>query len=327
MTAGLNFVKDRCPAVTNHCVYIDDRTWTAHDPSLLTQVAAEWRTWSVLVGLKEHMGKTQYGATTAISEDHVKDYVDVLGVTMSSTKNRKPTAKEINRQKEADHVILRTGLLPISTIRAVAMAKASYGWVSRKPTEKETSHFDQAVWRACNEPHQGGPHHKRMLLQVGLDGAVGVKQTMRMFTRQHRCRDQPLDTQPSDKHPVQWLHDMGWTPQPNQSWKQPDLKLFVEPLSRWDPEDRSKAAHDLRESWRRAEWSQLCSQSTRHQTPEYAHEVYDSERVGNLRKEIATSSGPKRWLMLGAARSPLEHKKARRSLVPFGDARNVTLFV
>ena len=44
---------------------------------------------------------------------------------------------------------------------------------------------------------------------------------------------------------------------------------------------------------------------------------YDSERVGNLRKEIATSSGPKRWLMLGAARSPLEHKKARRSL---GDA-------
>lgn len=331
MTAGLNFVKDRCPAVTNHCVYIDDRTWTAHDPSLLTQVAAEWRTWSVLVGLKEHMGKTQYGATTparqgqmkAISEDHVKDYVDVLGVTMSSTKNRKPTAKEVNRQKETDHVTLRTGLLPISreakhgTVRAVAMAKASYGWVSRKPTEKETNHFDQAVWRACNEPHQGGPHHKRMLLQVGLDGPVGAKQTMRMSTRQHRCRDQPLDTQPSDKHPVQWLHDMGWMPQPNQSWKQPDLKLFVEPLSRWDPEDRSKAAHDLRESWRRPEWSQLCSQSTRHQTPEYAHEVYDSERVGNLRKEIATSSGPKRWLMLGAARSPLEHKKARRSL---GDA-------
>ena len=98
--------------------------------------------------------KNQYGATTparqghlkTISEDHVKDYVDVLGITMSSTKNRKPTAKEANRQKEAGHVILWTGLLPIpreakhSTIRAVAMAKASYGWVSRKPTRVRLNH-------------------------------------------------------------------------------------------------------------------------------------------------------------------------------------------
>jgi len=73
----------------------------------------------------------------------VKRHVDVLEVSLSAARSRKPTPKELQRQKEAEYVIQRTALLPMSrnvkheTIRSVAQTKATHGWIARRPNLKE----------------------------------------------------------------------------------------------------------------------------------------------------------------------------------------------
>ena len=69
--------------------------------------------------------------------------VGVLEVSLSAARSRKPAPKELQRQKEAEYVIQRTALLPMSrnvkheTIRSVAQTKATHGWIARRPNLKE----------------------------------------------------------------------------------------------------------------------------------------------------------------------------------------------
>ena len=127
------------------------------------------------LGSKNGAGMEQLRAVAP--QEAVKEQVEVLGVAMTSGKQRKATAKEPSRRQDAAYVNVtsRTGLLPIrrkdkhQTIRSVAMAKAAYGLLTRKPSAAETHKWDHQVWRSCGEPKPGMVHHKRLLLNVSLD--------------------------------------------------------------------------------------------------------------------------------------------------------------
>ena len=292
-----------------------------------------WEEWSSFLGLKENKNKTQFGAVSTQKQEKLKEIappntvkscVDVLGVSLSSAQNRKPTPKERQRQEDAMYVILRAGLLPVSrkikheTIRSVAQTKATYGWISRKPNNKEVSRFDSKVWSACWEPYRGGTHHKRLLLGISLDGQVGIRQVCRSITA--HIRNPLFLNRKSDKQAWSWLQKNGWISIGPLAWRHPSLKARLEPKKGWEKVDRKKAAHDLRESWRWVEWSRLTNQTTRHQVIEYQNEPFDAERLKLLRSEISSAQGPKRWLMLGAATSPLEHFRIFKSQNPHVNA-------
>ena len=107
------------------------------------------------LGSKNGAGMEQLRAVAP--QEAVKEQVEVLGVAMTSGKQRKATAKEPSRRHDAAYVNVtsRTGLLPIrrkdkhQTTPSVAMAKAAYGLLTRKPSAAETRKWDQQVWRSC----------------------------------------------------------------------------------------------------------------------------------------------------------------------------------
>ena len=322
LQAGLNYVKQG-DDTTHHCVYMDDRSWATDTAEQSLVIKDRWTEWSRLVGLKENKGKTQLAACrptqvqklAAIAPpEFLKNQAEVLGVAVTSKKKRKPTEKELSRRCEALGIIQRTGLLPISrkerhgTIRAVASSKISYGWVTRKPTKSEVQKYDTAIWRACSEPHKGGTFHKKLLLGISLDGIVGIRQVMRMLTARHRSLPaNPPTLFPSEKHAADFLTTHGWILRDTLHWQHPQLRLHLRADRSWDEDDRARAGHSLRESWRLTQWNELVNQRTRHQTADYRGESYCSNRVTLLRKTVASLTGAQRWLMLGAATSPLEY--------------------
>lgn len=56
------------------------------------------------------------------------------------------------------------------------------------------------------------------------------------------------------------------------------------------------------------EWEKLPNQTSRHQTVELQNEPFNGERLEFVRQKVAVATGPARWLMLGAATSPLEYQ-------------------
>ena len=222
---GLNYVKQG-DTTTHHCVYMDDRSWATDTAEQSLVIKDRWTEWSRLVGLKENIGKTQLAACrptqaqklAAIAPPEiVKTQAEVLGVAITSRKQRKPTEKELSRRRDALNTIQLTGVLPISrkerhgTIRSVASSKISYGWVTRKPTLTEVQKYDTAIWRACSEPYRGGTFHKKLLLGISLDGIVGIRQVMRMITTRHRALPaNPITHFPSEKHVTSFLATRGW---------------------------------------------------------------------------------------------------------------------
>lgn len=290
--AGLNYVKQG-DTTTHHCVYMDDRSWATDTAEQSLVIKDRWTEWSRLVGLKENIGKTQLAACrptqaqklAAIAPPEiVKTQAEVLGVAITSRKQRKPTEKELSRRRDALNTIQLTGVLPISrkerhgTIRSAASSKISYGWVTRKPTLTEVQKYDTAIWRACSEPYRGGTFHKKLLLGISLDGIVGVRQVMRMITTRHRALPaNPITHFPSEKHASSFLATHGWISRGNLHWRHPQLRLHLRADRSWDEDDKARARHCLRESWRFTQWNKLTNQRTRHQTADYRGESYSSD--------------------------------------------------
>lgn len=132
LQAGLNYVKQG-DTITHHRVYMDDRSWATDTAEQSLVIKDRWTEWSRLVGLKENIGKTQLAACRPTQAQQA----EVLGVAITSRKQRKPTEKELSRRRDALNTIQRIGVLPISrkerhgTIRSVASSKISYGFFGR----------------------------------------------------------------------------------------------------------------------------------------------------------------------------------------------------
>lgn len=113
----------------------------------------------------------------------------------------------------------KVGVLPVSrkvkysTIRAVGVSMIAYGWVARAPAKQEIRRFDSQVFKPCREPVWSGRHHKRLLLTVGLDLHVGLRQCQRTLAARARAYSRALHSVDffvsfSEKHALKWLETL-----------------------------------------------------------------------------------------------------------------------
>lgn len=128
--------------------------------------------------------------------------------------------------------------------------------------------YKSSVTIQCNL-HKLVVFKKRILLGVSMDGQVAIKQMLGMFSAKVRDSDSNAEkVRASDKHPSEWLSHHGWTKRRHMTWRRPKRGTVIQPLEGRTKDDRRRAAHALRESWRMAEWEKLTNQTSRHQTVE-----------------------------------------------------------
>ena len=309
LTTGLRYVMSECSYIpSKHRVYMDDRSWTSSSAQGVYDIQQAWNRWSEHIGLKENQTKTQCAALTT------------RGRAQSSRSRRKATSKEEARQSATQTLIRRAALMPVSraakhtTIRTCATSRATYGWVSRSPTQKKNDVHEQAVWKACREPHFGGVHHKRLLLGLNLGAIIGISQVLRMLAMASKDTSCTAEALPSERHAFKWLAEHGWTKVGDRAWRHSGIHSLVSAEPHWDTKVQDCLAHQLRESWRYCQWQHL-SQGKRHQATEHRWEPYSEARCQLLRQITQASAGPRRWLLLGAARSPMQIARQRRTNV------------
>ena len=273
------------------------------------------------MGLLENAGKTQLTALRpkdleelrkAADPREVKQNLVMLGTVTVTRMKRRTAAEEAQRLEKAASTAARATFLPLSrkakyeTIRATATAQASYGWIGRKPPEAECKRLDLAAWKACGEPHEAGMHHKRLLLSLPLETEIGIRQVMRMLHASGRWRLTQAAPAASEKCAFEWLRKHGWTMTGPRVWSHQVLGFQIRPILPGRTKQRDEHAHFLRESWRAQEFA-LFLQDPRHATLEYATAQYSTNRLAACRKLVESATGPHRWILLGAATSPLEH--------------------
>ena len=225
---------------------MDDRSWTSSSAQGIFEIQQAWNRWSEHIGLKENQSKTQCAALTTqghaqltplFNETHIKEHVEILGVCSSNRSRRKATLKEKDRQSATQTLIRRAALLPVSraakhtTIRTTS--RATYGWVSRSPTQKENDDHEQAVWKACREPHFGGVHHKRFLAAI-----VGISNVLRMLAMARKDTSRSADVLPSERHAFKWLAEHGCG---NRASRHSSIPSLVSSDPRWDSSTQSHA--------------------------------------------------------------------------------------
>ena len=209
----------------------------------------------------------------------------------------------------------RAGFLPLSRkekyecVRSLAQPCATFGWVGKKLPQKDTSSYDQTVWRAAREPALAGHWHKKLLLGPTLDAQIAIRQVLNLLRRAGRREWHPEHLLPSEKPAVGWLCAHGWALLPGRGFVR--RELGCSPLC---PGDSSgEVAHRLRESWRRVTWQNFTSATRRHEADSYRQVPYCSARFEAVRKTCYEARGPARWLMLGAVFSPLDFSKRIRN--------------
>ena len=110
----------------------------------------------------------------------------------------------------------------------------------------------------------------------------------------------------SEKCAFEWLRKHGWTMTGPRVWSHQVLGFQIRPILPGRAQQRDEHAHFLRESWRAQEFA-LLLQDPRHATAEYAAAPYCTSRLAACRRLVESATGPHRWILLGAATSPLEH--------------------
>lgn len=88
-----------------------------------------------------------------------------------------------------------------------------------------------------------------------MDGQVAIKQVLGMFSAKVRDSDSNAEkVRASEKHPLEWFSHHGWTKHRHMTWWHPKRRTVIQPLKRWSKDERRRAAHERRESWRMVEW-------------------------------------------------------------------------
>ena len=149
------------PPRRDKCIYMDDRSFTSECPHDIMHQVAGWEHWSELVGFKENRGKLQLTAWSEEKreemkaaaggfQDKVMDSIVILGIGTVGNYGRTSDDKEQERLTDGIRRTRRIKFLPCeyrtkqNYISAFGMSKASYGWITRTPTVKESNKFDTA---------------------------------------------------------------------------------------------------------------------------------------------------------------------------------------
>ncbi|CAE7363108.1 CAC, partial [Symbiodinium sp. KB8] len=229
MLSGFNFTEARCPVPLGdrlHVVYMDDRSWTTKQASVLVQTLRTWHDFSRRAGLRENEAKTQITHTDAerrreLQQELADDPVllqavtasaVVLGCCTTGTDERDAQPKELQRLADAKLICGRIRLLPLGhqakmdAARIMGISKAVYGWVAFSPSDSHAKVLDQAL-RATSEAFKDGN-----LGALPVIGTVSfVHKLWLFFSRLDGSFNEARFGWPRHKHDLQVLEAMSLT--------------------------------------------------------------------------------------------------------------------
>ena len=164
-----NHVQAEHPSVAQ-ALYADDRSFSCPSAAELWQVRNKWHEWSHRIGLKENPAKEQFfhrtsnGCSSLVkagcSQETVSSHITLLGFQFMGVKQRKASNKESTRLADAKEVLRKCACLPgtrarkAAVARVCAPAKASWGWLFRRPSQKENKAFFTAAKTLHRWPKQ-----------------------------------------------------------------------------------------------------------------------------------------------------------------------------
>jgi len=310
--------------------YLDDRNMIAQTPAQTYRLWCTWQHVSQSVGLWENDSKVKAVARKAahksqlvqigFQEHHVVEAARVLGIDFTARLGAACKSTQAARLKDASHRLDRIGLLPVSmTLKAAhasstVVPKACWGsWTSLVPVKR----FISVVKRIAGTSHlQASTHLFYLLAGHGLHVefcaafqaysflATEVRHTARPWPRRS-VKGTWLGTVRS------WLSFLGWTETGDFQWHHAEVGATIhwhQPL----PKDlNDKERHEIRESWRRLQFSQFLN-SSRRDSQAVGNPAYNEARITLVRKAFRTANVHARAVMVGAIVSDARFDRMKR---------------
>ena len=304
-------------------IYMDDRTWVDRTAAGIVSGVHTWMEWSSEAGLKENPTKIQLVAKTpkqkaALMEaagelqEFVVDEAEILGLVTVGSKPRKSKAKESKRLENAEGMIKRLSVLPVSrkmkqdACKIFGLSKAKYGWVGRTPTKQEMGQVTNNVWKTVGG-HRHAPQTIRNVVEganLNLEAVVGKSQmglARRRVTREGNEEDvrwtKERGTLAAECR--KWMEACGWKETGVWKWTHDALNLVADLMSEMET---GEIMHNIREAWRGREWDKFVN-SARREARAIGPMPYNGKRA-KMAREAAEGSPERRAVTLCAFMSP-----------------------
>lgn len=182
VSCGVRYVESQCQhSNLKHCVYMDDRSFTADSVEDIKDAIQSWMTWSQSVNLKESPAKTQVCSRNKSNQQQLlatwpqwpKTDVKVLGDTAAG-RPRTDSPSEIQRLQAARAWARLLNCcacaLGIRAFQAFVMAKATFSSVGRWPT-KELRNLCLACSQGVGRWQRGRSVLEENVLRFGIFSA------------------------------------------------------------------------------------------------------------------------------------------------------------
>jgi hypothetical protein len=304
-----------------HCLYIDDRSWAARDPTRCVEIGRQWSVWAGRLGLLENEKKLQFLGPMAEARREllkagapkgtVAGSLAVFGAVLRGVKPVGTRPKEAERLAKASRLALRCSLLPLEKLRrcrvalGTALPVAAYGWVARTPAQNDLRPLAAALRRVMgDEARVGSPHLRAIFWGHGAHAAfaVGASQIVALW-RGLRQGPRPAGSWEARAGWSQgirpWMRRWGWRERGEWEWKHPGTEAVICLRSIAEAPLRKEALeHNLREGWRQALYARYEQSGRRGVVPV----PYSAARCAAARK-LATTCNV-RAVLCGAVVSP-----------------------
>ena len=325
--AGVNLLKS--PGVHTP-TYLDDRCIVADSADKLLQQFDKWPNWSRSVGLLENANKTAVSGrlrshVTALGLvfpcRSVNGWIRVLGACSASTA-RVLCPVEDNRLSAALRTADLLGTLGVgfarcfNLLRAFALSKANFGWISRAPTWSASSKLWTRCWSSVGRARFSSPWVRCLLCGGNLHLDICWATTLAgAIIRGHRRYSPVWSLLPgTTSHALLgWLLSKGWSLVRPWVWSHDFAGVSVNLLPCGPSLVSGRvglAQHNIRTGWRA--W---CSNSGRHElrSLDLSPESFRSMSWSSIRT-WALSSGTANSVALGATVSPASFRVRRPEL-------------
>jgi hypothetical protein len=308
---------------TTQVIYADDRSFACPSAGKVAQVARVWADWAVKLGLSENQAKAQFFHPQAAGRRRlteagfdaaqVSDRVRILGFTFQGVQARSADPYESQRIREANVKASRCRCLPgtlerrIRLAKVTVTAKASWGWMFRRPSLRDASPYVAACRRLMRTPVCGSPHLCRLLRGHQWDIRFMAVSTTVSVLHRHLARS-GMALPPWPRSKSGWVGalrrgmlDIGWQEVQAWHWRHPRVaqQLVLDPTHpQWEPQQPT-LQHALRESWRFGLFA-LFTRQPRRDAP--AGAFFEPARLRAILKLPLDSH--RRAVLVGAAISP-----------------------
>ena len=268
--AGPAWMVERSVEGVSQTLFLDDRTIGSDSPMTTMQGVSEWKRHSIILGMKEHEGKTQFLAgkwgaewvAAGAPPEQIKPTIQALGFSISSEAKRKPTEEEESRIHKAMTRAWRVRILPGSVLwrqrvaAAAVLPVAIYGWGFKVPPKKLVGklstmlrHIGARKVNSCASrdllPLVQG-HNSSFYYRWGQDQVMGIWRA----ASKRKIELPPWNTKGGRAGPVRaWMKDQGFREE--GPWKWRHAQAGEVDIHRPYHRGEKAAKHTLREAWRR----------------------------------------------------------------------------